>query len=121
AADSSLTERLALFEQICDAVAYAHRHLVVHCDLKPQNILVRADGRVALLDFGIARLVDLEENDPNNTHTRSTRLTPQYAAPEQLGGMAQTTLTDVYTLGLLLHELLAGTSPWGELVGEGQM
>lgn len=121
AAGLSIAQRLALFEQICDAVAYAHRHLVVHCDLKPQNILVRADGRVALLDFGIARLVDIEEGESGEPHTRTIRLTPQYAAPEQLAGQPQTTLTDVYTLGLLLHELLAGQSPWGELVGQGPM
>lgn len=116
-----LEARLALFDQICDAVAYAHRHLVVHCDLKPENILVRGDGRVALLDFGIARLIDMDEADPANIQTRSTRLTPRYAAPEQLAGLPQTTLTDVYALGLLLHELATGTSPWGELVGQGAM
>lgn len=113
--------RLAVFDQICDAVAYAHRHLVVHCDLKPQNILVRDDGRVALLDFGIARLIDMDDNATDHQQTRSTRLTPQYAAPEQLAGTTHTTLTDVYALGLLLHELLTGRSPWGELVGQGQM
>ncbi|WP_374602134.1 protein kinase [Arenimonas sp.] len=117
----SIAQRLELFEQICDAVAYAHRHLVVHCDLKPQNILVRADGRVALLDFGIARLVDIEEGESGEAHTRTIRLTPQYAAPEQLAGQPQSTLTDVYSLGLLLHELLAGRSPWGDLVGQGAM
>ena len=113
--------RLALFEQICDAVAYAHRHLVVHCDLKPANILVRADGRVSLLDFGIARLIDADPGDPDNPHTANLRLTPQYAAPEQLAGAPQTTQTDVYALGLLLHELLCEHSPWGELVGQGPM
>lgn len=116
-----LAARLEIFDQICDAVAYAHRHLVVHCDLKPQNILVRADGRVALLDFGIARLVDMEESASGEPQTRALRLTPQYAAPEQLAGEPQTTLTDVYSLGLVLHELLAGRSPWGELAGLGTM
>lgn len=105
----SLNARLELFVQICDAVAFAHRLLVVHCDLKPDNILVRADGQPMLLDFGIARLIDDE-----TTSAREFRMTPQYAAPEQLLGDGQSTLTDVYALGLLLHELLTGRSPWGE-------
>ncbi len=111
--------RLALFQQVCDAVMFAHRHLIVHRDLKPQNILVRDDGRVALLDFGIARLM----HDASVTHvaTRTLRLTPEYAAPEQLAGEAETTSTDVYALGLLLHELLAGQAPWGHLVRQGAM
>ncbi len=107
-------QRLALFLRICEAVAFAHRHLVIHRDLKPENILVRRDGRVALLDFGIARRLDGEVNQ-----TGDLRLTPRYAAPEQLSGDAQSTLTDVYALGLLLHELLTDRSPWGELVGAG--
>lgn len=110
----SLEARLALFVQVCDAVAFAHRHLIVHRDLKPDNILVRANGQPVLLDFGIARLIDDENGD-----TRELRLTPQYAAPEQLAGDEQSTLTDVYALGLLLHELLTERSPWGELAGSG--
>lgn len=109
-----LPARLQLFDQVCEAVTHAHRHLIVHCDLKPANILVRADGRVALLDFGIARLLDLDADSPA---TRTLHLTPQYAAPEQLAGGQQSTLTDVYALGLLLHELLSGRSPWGALTG----
>jgi tetratricopeptide (TPR) repeat protein len=109
--------RLGLFLQVCDAVACAHRHLIVHRDLKPQNILVRADGRVALLDFGIARLGD--EEAAASTSTRTQRFTPQYAAPEQLAGTAETTSTDVYALGLLLHELLVGEPPWGRLARQG--
>ena len=109
-----LEARLALFVQVCDAVAFAHRHLIVHRDLKPDNILVRADGHPVLLDFGIARLIDDDGSD-----TRELRLTPQYAAPEQLAGGEQSTLTDVYALGLLLHELLTQRSPWGELAGSG--
>ncbi|MCX7556469.1 protein kinase [Xanthomonadaceae bacterium JHOS43] len=101
--------RLALFVQVCDAVAFAHRHLIVHRDLKPDNILVRADGQPVLLDFGIARLID-----DDGTETRELRLTPRYAAPEQLAGEEESTLTDVYALGLLLHELLTDRSPWGE-------
>jgi non-specific serine/threonine protein kinase/serine/threonine-protein kinase len=110
----ALPARLELFDQVCEAVAHAHRHLIVHCDLKPANILVRADGRVALLDFGIARLLGLDAESPA---TRSLHFTPQYAAPEQLSGGEQSTLTDVYALGLLLHELLCGRSPWGTLTG----
>ncbi len=113
-AQLDLLARLQLFDQVCEAVTHAHRHLIVHCDLKPANILVRADGRVALLDFGIARLLDLDAESPA---TRSLHLTPQYAAPEQLSGGEQSTLTDVYALGLLLHELLSGRSPWGALTG----
>ncbi len=109
-----LEARLGLFLQMCEAVAFAHRHLIVHRDLKPENILVRQDGRVALLDFGIARSLDAEPGQ-----TRDLRMTPRYAAPEQIEGQPQTTLTDVYALGLLLHELLTGHSPWGELVGNG--
>jgi non-specific serine/threonine protein kinase/serine/threonine-protein kinase len=113
-----LDARLALFLQVCEAVAFAHRHLIVHRDLKPQNILVREDGRVALLDFGIARLMD---GVAATRATRTQRFTPQYAAPEQLAGDAETTSTDVYALGLLLHELLAGRAPWGHLVRQGTM
>lgn len=114
-----IAARLVLFLQVCEAVAYAHRHLVVHRDLKPQNILVRDDGRVALLDFGISRLVD--DGARADVTTRKHQLTPQYAAPEQLAGAEETTATDVYALGLLLHELLAGQSPWGRIAGHGAM
>jgi eukaryotic-like serine/threonine-protein kinase len=107
---ATLAERLRLFEQVCDAVAYAHRHLVVHRDLKPANILVDADSRVRLLDFGIAKLLD--QNAPVLTQTASVLLTPAYSAPEQISGGAITTAADVYALGLLLFELLAGCRPW---------
>ena len=107
---ATLAERLRLFEQVCDAVAYAHRHLVVHRDLKPANILVDADGRVRLLDFGIAKLLD--QDAAVLTHTASVLLTPAYSAPEQISGGAITTAADVYALGLLLFELLAGCRPW---------
>jgi len=101
---SSLEQRLDLFDAICDAVAYAHRNLVVHRDLKPANVLVGADGRPKLLDFGIARLLD----GPIGSATQESALTPNYAAPEQVSGGPITTAADVYALGLLLHELLCG-------------
>ncbi|HEX5458595.1 MAG TPA: serine/threonine-protein kinase [Steroidobacteraceae bacterium] len=107
---ATLIERLRLFEQVCDAVAYAHRHLVVHRDLKPANILVDADGRVRLLDFGIAKLLD--QDAAVLTQTASILLTPAYSAPEQIAGGPITTAADVYALGLLLFELLAGCRPW---------
>ena len=100
----TLAQRLALFNEICDAVAYAHRNLVVHRDLKPANVLVTAEGRVKLLDFGIARLLDA----PSGEATQELMLTPGYAAPEQLSGGPITTAADVHALGLLLHELLCG-------------
>lgn len=106
--------RLALFLQVCDAVSYAHRALVVHRDLKPSNILVSDAGALKLLDFGIARLSD----DSGSMHADATvtsadrrRLTPAYAAPEQWRGEMVTTSADVYALGVLLHELLTGLRP----------
>ncbi|MBX3727367.1 MAG: tetratricopeptide repeat protein [Xanthomonadales bacterium] len=110
-------QRLALFLEVCEAVAHAHRALVVHRDIKPGNILVDRHGRVRLLDFGIARLLDEGEDDGQGTATVTVagqrRLTPAYAAPEQLLGRPVTTAADVYALGVLLHELLAGVRPAG--------
>lgn len=100
--------RLHLFLGVADAVAAAHRQLVVHRDIKPSNVMVGADGRVTLLDFGIAKLLD---RDDDITRTGSTALTPEYASPEQLHGGAITTGTDVFQLGLLLRELLTGLPP----------
>ena len=105
-----LSGRLRLFLEVCEAVAYAHRNLVVHRDLKASNILVGADAHVKLLDFGIAKLLDTEHGDL--TRTRYAPLTPACAAPEQLSGKPITTTTDVYALGLLLFELLTGRQPW---------
>jgi len=105
----SIHDRLMLFERVCEAVAYAHRNLVVHRDLKPSNILVTTDGEVKLLDFGIARL--LETDDPGLTWSGLRPMTPEYAAPEQVRGQAITTATDVYALGALLYELLTGRRP----------
>ena len=104
-----VSARLRLFSEICDAVAYAHRNLIVHRDLKPSNILVTADGRVKLLDFGIAKLLDASTPDSSDeTRTGSYLLTPEYAAPEQVRGDSITTATDVYALGTILYELLSG-------------
>jgi non-specific serine/threonine protein kinase/serine/threonine-protein kinase len=107
---ATLPERMQLFLQVCEAVAYAHGNLIVHRDLKSANILVTAQGQVKLLDFGIAKLIDL--NRPEQTQTVAAPLTPHTAAPEQLLGKAVTTATDVYALGLLLFELLTDTQPW---------
>jgi tetratricopeptide (TPR) repeat protein len=106
----SLRARVELFLQVTDAVAHAHASLVVHRDLKPSNILVDREGRVKLLDFGIATLLDSASGEAQS-RTAGVALTPAYAAPEQLEGGAITTATDVYALGGLLYELLTGSHP----------
>lgn len=103
---------LVLFIQVCEAVAYAHRNLVVHRDLKPGNILVSRTGEVKLLDFGIAKALEDELDSGESTQIRA--LTPHYAAPEQIRGEAPTTATDVYALGVVLFELLTGERLYGE-------
>jgi eukaryotic-like serine/threonine-protein kinase len=107
---ATLTERMQLFQEVCEAVAYAHRNLIVHRDLKAANILVTTQGQVKLLDFGIAKLIDLDRQE--QTQTAVTPLTPHSAAPEQLLGKPITTATDVYALGLLLFQLLTDSQPW---------
>ena len=102
--------RLSLFMQVCEVVAYAHRNLVVHRDLKPGNIMVTPEGRVKLLDFGVAKRLD--RNGPQAVDGTSAPFTSDYAAPEQLTGQAITTATDVYGLGVILFELLTGERPW---------
>jgi predicted Ser/Thr protein kinase len=112
---AGLGERLRLFHDICDAVSFAHANLVVHRDLKPSNILVDASGRVLLLDFGIAKLID--EGGGGDTLQTSALMTPDYAAPEQLADEPVTVATDVHALGLVLYQLLTGVMPWGSAGG----
>ena len=101
-----IRERVELFRQVCDAVAYAHRNLIVHLDLKPSNILVNAEGTVKLLDFGTSKLIQ-----PDSFLTTTVMATPAYASPEQLRNEPVTTSCDIYSLGAVLSELLAGRGP----------
>jgi serine/threonine protein kinase len=101
-----IPSRLGLFRDVCSAVAYAHRNLIVHRDLKPSNILVTPDGRVKLLDFGIAKV--LTESGTEIEQTATLRMTPDYASPEQIRGEPITTVSDIYSLGVVLFELLTG-------------
>ena len=108
----SVEQRLRLFLQICDAVEYAHRHFVVHRDVKPTNILVDEEGIPKLLDFGISKLLAYDGTTTTETITHEVRmLTPDYASPEQIRGDAITAAADVYSLGAVLYELLTGIKP----------
>ena len=110
----SIEQRLQLFLQLADAVAHAHRNLLVHRDLKPGNVLVDSEGQVKLLDFGIAKALDPLEGHDGNTTVGGVRLyTPNYASPEQVRGEPVSTATDIYSLGVLLYQMLTGTRPTG--------
>jgi eukaryotic-like serine/threonine-protein kinase len=114
---SSLNERLELLLKVCDAVDYAHRHMVIHRDLKPGNILVTPEGEPKLLDFGIARLIDVpeagEERRPGSGPV-ARALTLAYASPEQIEGRDLSVATDVYSLGVVFYELLTGNRPFAD-------
>jgi serine/threonine protein kinase len=116
--DTSVDDRVQLFRQVCAAVQYAHEHLVVHRDLKPRNILVTPDGTVKLLDFGIAKLLDPSPTEDPLTLTGALPMTAAYASPEQRQGRPVSTATDIYSLGVVLYELLAGQRPYGREVAD---
>jgi serine/threonine protein kinase/tetratricopeptide (TPR) repeat protein len=108
----SVERRLQLFRQVCEAVEYAHSNAVIHRDLKPSNILVRSDGTIRLLDFGIAKQVESLEVPAHQTMTGLRLMTPAYAAPEQIRGQRLGVQTDVYSLGVVLYELLCDRLPF---------
>ncbi len=107
-----VSERLLLFLQIADAVGYAHRRLIVHRDLKPGNILVTAEGQAKLLDFGLGQMIGGQQPGDEITQAGPAPMTPAYASPEQIRGESYTVAGDVYSLGVILFELLAGRRPY---------
>lgn len=108
----SIRRKLQLFRSVCEAVQYAHSHAVIHRDLKPSNVLVKSDGSVRLLDFGIAKQLETLDLDIDQTMTGLRLMTPAYASPEQIRGGRIGVSTDVYSLGVILFELLAGEFPF---------
>ncbi len=110
----SIEERLKLFRKVCDAVHFAHQNLIIHRDLKPGNILVKKDGIPKLLDFGIAKFIDenLVDNNEGLTRIGIWHLTPEYASPEQIKGERITITSDIYSLGVLLYQILTGAQPY---------
>ena len=110
--DCSVARRLQLFRQACEAVRFAHAHAVIHRDIKPSNVLVKQDGSVRLLDFGIAKQLDALDGTSGKTRTVLRLMTPAYAAPEQLLGDKVGVQADVYSLGVVLYELLTGRLPF---------
>src|SRR4029077_6398714 len=109
----SISERLKLFLEVCAAVSYAHRHTVIHRDIKPSNILVTSEGIPKLLDFGIAKLLHTDGDAATIVTATGLRvMTPEYGSPEQLEGRPVTAATDVYSLGMVLYQVLTGRSPY---------
>ena len=108
----SLETRLRLFREVCESVIYAHQHTVIHRDLKPSNILVKSDGTIRLLDFGIAKHLEDLGSDADQTMTSLRLMTPAYASPEQIRGEHVGVQTDVYSLGVVLYELLTERLPF---------
>lgn len=107
----TVEEKVKLFREVCAAVSYAHTQLIVHRDLKPSNIIVTQNGTPKLLDFGIAKVLDIDSKELG-TATQFGMMTPQYASPEQIRGEKVTTLSDVYSLGVIFYEILKGERPY---------